>query len=94
MEFRKALRKRQPLFKPIHDMANAYKHLYTRTSCDISSAGSIQTLKHAGLTIVGDDVIVITHRNGAETKFETAISGVMDMWEEVLALPDPATVGR
>jgi hypothetical protein len=92
VKFQKALEKREPSFEPIHNMATAYKHLYTRARCDISSAGSIQFLKCDGLTIVGDRVIVITHRNGATTKFKTAISDVMDMWEQVLALADPATV--
>jgi hypothetical protein len=91
-KFQNALRKREPSFKPIQDMAIAYKHLYTRGHCNISSAGSIEFLECNGLTIVGDCAIVITHRNGAVTKFQTAISGVMDMWQQVLALGDPASV--
>jgi hypothetical protein len=91
-KFQKALRKREPSFKPIHDMATAYKHLYTRGRCDVSSAGSIELFKGDRLTIVGDRVLVIKHRNGDRTKFETAISGVMDMWQQILDLDDPATV--
>ena len=45
------------------------------------------------MELEGDCAIVITHRNGTVTKFETAISDVMDMWQHVLELPDPATVG-
>jgi hypothetical protein len=92
-EFQKVLRKEWRSFKAIQDMATAYKHLYTRARCEVSSAGSIEFLEYDGLTIVGDCAIVITHRNGTVTKFETAISDVMDMWQHVLELPDPATVG-
>jgi hypothetical protein len=85
--FKCALSKRQPLFKPIHHMATAYKHLYTRTSCDVSSSGAIESIKSGSLNIDHDPddyVVVIRHRNGSTTN--------MDMWREVLALNDPSDV--
>jgi hypothetical protein len=90
--FQEVLDDRQPSFKPIHDMATAYKHLYTRARCSVSSAGSIEFIEYDGTKIVGDRVLFITHKSGPKTKFATAISDVIDMWEQVLALRDPARV--
>jgi len=45
-QFQTALTLRTPSFKVIQDMANAYKHLYTFTSCSIASGGAIERLAY------------------------------------------------
>lgn len=91
-----ALIKKQPYFKVIRDMANAYKHLYTRASCSIASGGAIEYVEFDGNKIAPDSddgnyKIVIHHRDGRITKFSEAIEGVMRMWDEILyADPQPA----
>lgn len=71
-DFQETLRRRTPFFKIIQDMANAYKHLYTRASCSISSGGAIETIEFdnetvdhewsEGYSAVG---VVIRHRDGS-----------------------------
>lgn len=95
-KFQVRLRRKQPSFKIIQDMANAYKHLYTRGSCDVSSSGAIEYVKY-GSKIIDHDyplgIIVIKHRNGTVTKFEAAISDVMTMWHEIIFThEDPLTI--
>jgi hypothetical protein len=87
--FRAVLIKREPYFKVIQDMANVYKHLYTRASCAIASGGAIEYLEYDGEVIEpqGDNgryEIVIRHRDGKTTKFSEAIGRVMQMWGEII----------
>jgi hypothetical protein len=97
-EFQEALRHRTPSFKTIQDMANAYKHLYTRASCSILSGGAIENVKFDDETIDNDwskepaGTIVIRHRNGSVTKFADSIEQVMEMWSEIICQTDPASI--
>jgi hypothetical protein len=53
-KFRCALQERELLFKPIHDMALAFKHLYPRARCDVSSGGEIENVQCDDLEIDHD----------------------------------------
>jgi hypothetical protein len=90
-KFQEALRNRQPLFAVIQDMATAYKHLYTRSRCPISSGGSIEYVKYEGNSIEHSDAgetedwhILIRHRTGVVTKFSDAIEAVIQMWSDIM----------
>lgn len=101
-EFRSDLELCQPLFKVIRDMANAYKHLYTRgTTCSIDSTGAIECVEYNGESIEQDwsdasadsvAEIVIRHDDGSVTNFHTAIEGVMEMWREIIHQKDPLAI--
>ncbi|MET3524473.1 hypothetical protein [Mesorhizobium abyssinicae] len=75
-----------PPFKVIRDMANAYKHLYTKASCDVASGGSVHRVTASGEifdTEWSDETgsrIVIRHRDGQLTDFGPAITQVNEMW--------------
>ena len=88
-EFQATLVLRQSDFKTIQDMANAYKHLYTRTSCSIASGGAITCIEYEGDKIEADYEepkyeVVIRHRNGAMTKFSKVIESVLEMWTDIV----------
>ena len=98
-EFQEALRRRTPSFKIIQDMANAYKHLYTRASCSVSSGGAIEAVEFDNETVDhewSEDsatvAIVIRHRDGSVTKFAEAIEQAMKMWSETIYQGDPLAI--
>jgi hypothetical protein len=98
-DFQEALRRRTPSFKIIQDMANAYKHLYTRASCSIASGGAIMTVKFDSETIEHEwseksyvGTIIIRHRDGSVSKFVEAIDQTMQMWSEIISQGDPLSV--
>jgi hypothetical protein len=95
-QFLAALYKREPMFKLIRHMANAYKHLYTRSSCSVSSGGAIEYLEHEEMRLdqqysepKGD--ITIKTRDGSSTTFSAAIAATIQMWDDVLSQADPWT---
>jgi hypothetical protein len=100
-KFQAALTRRTPSFKVIQDIANAYKHLYTRASCSISSGGSVESVNLDGREIEqnwqGSDGnykgdIAIRHRTGAVTQFSAAIAAVIEMWTDIINQDDPAAI--
>lgn len=95
--FKAGLIKREPYFKVIQDMANAYKQLYTRASCSIlSGRGEFEFLEYDGDKIEPDsdtgDQIIIHHKDGRTTKFSEAIKGVMRMWDEIVYADPPPVI--
>jgi hypothetical protein len=107
-DFQAALTARTPSFKIIQDMANAYKHLYTRASCSIASGGSIESLSYDGQTIEEDwredgtafaGFIVIRRRDKSVVEFAPAIDAVVEIWSGIVlgddrpALWAPASAG-
>jgi hypothetical protein len=97
-KFVEALINRHPSFKPIHDMATAYKHLYTRSRCSVLSGGAIfKMLRSESVEVNQEDqngavVIMIRHKDGSNTIFKTAISRVIEMWKERMKQDDPSVV--
>jgi hypothetical protein len=92
--YQAALKRETPSFKLIQDMANAYKHLYTRVSCSILSGGAIEYVTYGSQKIEnaysdnsGDeqiDAIVIRCRDGSVVQFTAAIAGVIEMWSKIM----------
>jgi hypothetical protein len=92
-QFQAALTSQTPSFKVIQDMANAYKHLYTRASCSVASGGSIESLTYGNQTIETDwqedngkwtGNIVIRRRDKSVAGFAGAIQEIIEMWSAVL----------
>jgi hypothetical protein len=75
-------------FRAIQGMVNAYKHLYTFPRCAVGSPGAIESIEYNGVEIYsGYDVesdsfldVMITHRDGTETKFSEAIEEIIEFW--------------
>jgi len=97
-DFQEALKRRTPSFKIIQDMANVFKHLYTRGSCSILSGGAIQamlgdeTIDHDKSEKSAIDTILIKHRDGSVTKFADSIEQVMKMWSDIMYQSEPLSI--
>jgi hypothetical protein len=92
--YQTALKRRTTSFKVIQDMANAYKHLYTRGSCSILSGGAIENVTY-GKQIIENaysdnngheqiDGIIIRRRDGSVVQFTAAIADVIEMWRKIM----------
>jgi hypothetical protein len=92
-QFQTVLRSKTPSFKVIQDMANAYKHLYTRASCSVASGGSIESLTYGNQTIETNwqeengkwtANIVIRRRDKSVVGFAGAIQEIIEMWSALV----------
>ncbi len=88
----KVLAERAPHFRVVQGVATAYKHLYTRTQCEVSSGGSLTFVERPeqslGVDWTGRGVeggLVVRLRGGATIPFEQAITQVLEMWSEILS---------
>jgi hypothetical protein len=87
-------------FKDVRSIANAYKHLYTKTSCSISSAGSIDLVRFQikGVSVkaveqdwvsspnTGEDStkVIYRRRDGTQGDLLNALTQVCDYWHSVI----------
>ncbi len=82
------------LFWDIHSVANAYKHLYTRSEASVSSGGAIDSITRlpGDITEIAAEtspsIVVYRRRTGERCELLPALKKVVDFWSEELDARD------
>ena len=99
-DFKVYLSSKTPYFDDIQSIANAYKHLYTRSSqphVTIESGGVITSIQIHGNNVVeidgcgtddsGKNVVIYTRKDLTKARLKKALNHVLDIWKDIL-FPD------
>lgn len=96
-DFQIFLSSKTEFFKDIQCVANAYKHLYTRSDksyVTVESGGAVTSIQIRGNDVVeidgcaindeGRSIIVYTRKNGTKVRLKEALDEVRRVWEAIL----------